>query len=400
MSSLLRGVFVVGAKRTAFGAFGGRLKDVGSVEMAEITMRAALAQAKLSPEQVDSVTVGNVIQISQRNGPYIARHAALRAGVRIEVPALTVNRLCGSGLQSVVTAAQDICLRDSDIALASSSESMSQAPFVVRGARFGVKFSQAPDLECSIWTTLTDHNANIAMGMTAEKLSERYQLTREQCDQFALSSQQRWAAAQKAGRFADEIVPVEQKGRRGKVDVFDVDEHPKPETTLEGLAKLPTVFKKDGTVTAGSASGVCDGAATLVLASEESVTKLNLKPLARVVGYSVVGCEPTEMGIGPVGAIQRLCERTGVSLSNVDVIEVNEAFAAQFLAVQKQLNLDPSKTNVNGGAIALGHPIGASGGRILANLSYELFNGRAKTAIGSACIGGGQGIAVMLEKVN
>lgn len=271
----------------------------------------------------------------------------------------------------------------------------------IRNARFGVRFSQSPNMECSIWSTLTDHHVKIPMGLTAENLSEKYGLTREDCDRFSLLSQQRWAKANADGKFKDEIVPVPIKNRKtGGFDAFEVDEHPKPKTTMENLAKLPTVFKKNGTVTAGSASGVCDGSAAILLASEQATTKHNLTPLARVVGYSIVGCDPAIMGIGPVGAIRQLCDKTGVSLDKIDVVEVNEAFAAQFLAVQKELGLNPDKTNINGGAIALGHPIGASGGRILANLTYELYNTKKKYAVGSACIGGGQGIAIMLEKVN
>ena len=274
-------------------------------------------------------------------------------------------------------------------------------PVRYSNARFGVRFSKTPDMECSIWSTLTDHHANIAMGMTAEKLASLYQITRQESDEFSFQSQQRWAKAQQKGKFKDEIIPIPFKNRKtGLEELFEVDEHPKPKTTLEGLNKLPPVFKKDGVITAGSASGVCDGSAAIILPAEDAVNKNDLKPLARIVGYSVVGCAPDIMGIGPVAAIRNLCDRTGILLNQIDVIEVNEAFAAQFLAVSKELGLDPAKTNVNGGAIALGHPIGASGGRILANLTYELNNTNKKYAIGAACIGGGQGIAILLEKVN
>jgi acetyl-CoA acyltransferase 2 len=313
---------------------------------------------------------------------------------------LTVNRLCGSGFQAVVTAAQDICLRDAEIALAAASENMSQTPFLLRDARFGVRFSQTPGLECALWATLTDHHIKTPMGVTAENLAEKYKLTREECDAFAIKSQQNWKRALDEGRFKAEMVGIPFKNRKtGKEEIFEVDEHPKPATTMEMLAKLPTVFKKGGTVTAGNASGVCDGAGAIVLASEDAVAKNSLKPLARIVGYSVVGCDPSIMGIGPAPAIKQLLERTGVSLDQIDVIEVNEAFAPQFLAVQKELGLNPDKTNVNGGAIALGHPVGASGGRITANLVHELRRTGGRYAIGSACIGGGQGIAILLENV-
>lgn len=321
-------------------------------------------------------------------------------GVRLSTPCLTVNRLCGSGFQSVVTAANDICLRDSEVALAAASENMSQTPFLQRGSRFGVKFSQTPQIECALWSTLTDIHIKTPMGVTAENLAEKYNISREECDQFALKSQLNWARAAQEGRFKEEMVPIIFKNRKtGQDEPFELDEAVRPKTTMESLGKLPTVFKKGGTVTAGNASGVCDGAAAIVLASEDAVTKNKLKPLARIVGYSVVGCDPKIMGIGPAPAIKMLLERHGLSVADLDVVEVNEAFAPQFLAVQKEVGLNPEKTNVNGGAIALGHPIGASGGRIVANLVHELKRINGKYAIGSACIGGGQGIAVLIENV-
>ena len=400
MTSLLRGVFVVGARRTAFGSYGGRLKDTSAVELCEAASKAALTSAKVDPKIIDSVTCGSIIQVSCKEGPFIARVVGLRIGIRQDVPCLTVNRLCGSGFQAVVTATQDICLRESEIALACSTENMSQTPFLVRNARFGVKFSQAPVMECGLWETLTDHHIKTPMGITAENLAEKYKITREEADTFALKSQMNWKRAQDEGRFKAEMVPLSFKNKKtGKEEIFEVDEHPKPNTSMDSLSKLAPAFKKGGTVTAGNASGVNDGAAAVLLASEDAVKKHNLTPLARIVGYSVVGCDPHIMGIGPAGAIRQLCEKTGVKLNQVDVIEINEAFAAQFLACQKELGLDPEKTNVNGGAIALGHPVGASGGRITANLTHELRRTGKKYAIGSACIGGGQGIAVLLENV-
>ncbi|KAI7693997.1 hypothetical protein SSS_02682 [Sarcoptes scabiei] len=354
MSSLVRGVFIVGCKRTAFGTFGGKIKDIGSIDMGKIAAQAALVQAKVDPTLIESVVVGNIIQDSQKNGPYISRHIALNLGVKLETPCLTVNRLCGSGFQAAINSAQDIVLRDAEISLAIGTESMSQAPFVLRNARFGVKFSQAPETECALWSALTDWHVKLPMGITAENLAVKYNITREECDKFAMTTQQRWGEANKSGKFKEEIVPIPLK-IKGKEVMFDVDEHPRPDVTMEQLAKLPTVFKKDGVVTAGNASGVNDGAGALVLASEDAIKKHSLTPLARIVGYSTVGVDPTIMGIGPVPSIRKVLENNNLSLNQIDVIEVNEAFASQFLAVAKELSLNLDKTNVNGGAIAVGH---------------------------------------------
>lgn len=398
MTALLRGVFVVGAKRTPFGTFGGRLKDVSATQLAVSAGKAALEQAKVAPELVDSVTVGNVNQSSSKDGPYISRHVALHCGMPHKVPCLTINRLCGSGFQAAVTGSQEICLREAEIVLSAGSENMSMSPYIVRNIRFGTKLGVDVQMEDALWATLQDTYVNLPMAITAENLAEKYKISREECDQFALQSQTRWKKAQDKGKFKDEIVPLTVKVK-GKEEVFDFDEHAKPKSTIEALANLKPVFKKDGTVTAGNASGICDGAGAVVLASEDAVKNHGLSPLARIVGYSYVGCDPAIMGIGPAGAIRKLCDQTGIKLQDVDLVDVNEAFAAQFLAVQKELQLDPSKTNVNGGAIALGHPVGASGARIIANLVYELRSQKKKYAIGSACIGGGQGIAVMLENI-
>jgi len=397
MACLSRGVFIVGAKRTPFGTFGGRLKDVDSIELGRIAAKAALDQANLTPDQVDSVICGNVNQASSKNGPYIARHIGLKLGIKVETPCLTVNRLCGSGFQSVVTGSQEISLDDADIVLALGSENMSQSPFVQRNCRFGVKFTQTPVVECSLWTTLTDWHINTPMGVTAENLAKQYGLTRKEVDEFALLSQTRWKEANAKGRFSDEMAEVKLIERK-KETVMNVDEHPQ-ETTMESLGKLRPSFDKEGVSTAGNSSGIGDGAGAIVLASEDSISKLNLKPLARVAGYSVVGCDPNIMGIGPVSAIRRVCDANGLSLEkDIGLVDVNEAFSAQFLSVAKELKLDMSKTNVNGGAIALAHPVGASGSRIIANLVYEMTRRKVKHAIGAACIGGGQGIAVLLER--
>lgn len=393
--ALLRGVFIVAAKRTPFGAFGGLLKDFTAVDLTEFAARAALAAGKVPPETIDSVIVGNVIQ-SSSDAAYLARNVGLRVGIPKETVALTLNRLCGSGFQSIVSGCQDICVKDAEVVLCGGTENMSETPFCVRNARFGTKLGSDLKLEDVLWTSLTDPHVKLAMGITAENLAEKYKITREDSDKYALQSQQRWKAANDAGSFNNEMAPIEVKTKKGKQTV-QVDEHPHPQTTLEKLNKLPPVFKKEGTVTAGNSSGIADGAGVVIIASEDAVKKHNFTPLARVVGYFVSGCEPSIMGIGPVSAINGALKKTGLSLKDMDLVEVNEAFAPQYLAVEKCLDLDPSKTNVNGGAIAMGHPLGASGTRIIAHLAYELRRRGGKYAVGSACIGGGQGIAVIIQ---
>lgn len=390
---------MVGAKRTPFGTFGGKLKNTDSIELGRIASVAALQQANVDPSLIDSVIVGNVNQVSSKNGPYISRHIGLKVGIKIETPCLTINRLCGSGFQSVVNGSQEVCLDDSKIVLCIGTENMSQSPFVQRECRFGVPFTKAPIIECSLWSTLTDWHINTPMGVTSENLAKKYNLTRKEVDEYALTSQTRWKEANKAGRFKSEMAPIKLT-IRGKEHVFDTDEHPQ-ETTMESLGKLRASFEKEGVSTAGNSSGIGDGAGAILLASEDSVNQHKLKPLARIVGYSIVGCEPSIMGIGPVNAIKKVCEANGLSLEkDIGLVDINEAFSAQFLSVVKELKLDLSKTNVNGGAIALSHPVGASGSRILANLVYEMANRKVKYAVGSACIGGGQGIAVLLEKLD
>nr|XP_060617231.1 3-ketoacyl-CoA thiolase, mitochondrial [Anolis sagrei ordinatus] len=393
--ALLRGVFIVSAKRTPFGAYGGLFKDFTATDLAEIAARSALSAGKVSPEIVDSVIVGNVMQ-SAADTIYLARHVGLRVGVPVPVPALTVNRLCGSGFQSIVNGCQEICLKESEIVLCGGTENMSQSPYAVRNARFGTKLGVDLKLEDTLWAGLTDPHIKTPMGGTAENLAVQNNITREQCDQYALKTQKRWKAAHEAGYFKAEMAPIEVKTKKGKQSV-EMDEHPRPDVTLEQLAKLPLVFKKDGTVTAGNASGVCDGAGAVILASEDAVQKHNLTPLARIVAYHASGCDPNIMGIGPVFAIKEALKKAGLSLKDMDLVEVNEAFAPQYLAVEKVLGLDPEKTNVDGGAIALGHPLAASGSRITAHLTHELRRRGGKYAVGSACIGGGQGIAVIIQ---
>jgi acetyl-CoA acyltransferase 2 len=394
---LARTLYVVAAKRTAFGTFGGKLKDLTATDLGVVAAKAALEAGGVKPELVDHVVFGNVAQTS-KDAIYHARHVGLRAGVPIEKPALTVNRLCGSGFQAVVNGAQEILLGDAEIVLVGGAENMSQAPYAVRNARWGTRLGANLEMEDTLWSSLTDPYCGCAMAITAENLAVEYGITREQADEYGLRSQQAWGAAHAAGVFKAEIAPVELKGRKGP-ESFEVDEHARPDATLEGMAKLPTVFKKDGTVTAGNASGICDGAAALVLASEEAVKAHGLTPLARLVQWNVAGVDPKIMGIGPVPAIKGALDRAGLTLSQVDLVEINEAFAPQYLACERALELDRSKTNVNGGAIALGHPLGASGARITGHLVHELRRTGKTYAVGSACIGGGQGIAVVLERV-
>ncbi|MCA9707928.1 MAG: acetyl-CoA C-acetyltransferase [Myxococcales bacterium] len=395
--TLSRDVFIVAAKRTPFGTFGGKLKDHSAIELGVIAAKAALAAGNVDPETVDHVVVGNVAQTSA-DALYMARHVGLKAGVPIPVPALTVNRLCGSGFQAIVNGAQEILLGDAEIVLTGGTESMSQAPYAARGIRFGVRLGKSPELEDTLWSSLYDPHAGCAMANTAENLAAKFEISREACDEYGLRSQKTWAAAHEAGRFAQELAPIEIKGRKG-VEVFDTDEHARPDSSLEKMAKLPPVFKKDGVVTAGNASGICDGAGAVVIASGEAVRKHGLTPLARIVQWHVAGVEPTLMGIGPVPAIRGALERSGLGLDAMDLVEINEAFAPQYLACEKELGLDRDKVNVDGGAIALGHPLAASGARIMAHLTHELRRRKGRHAVGSACIGGGQGIAIVIEAV-
>src|SRR5262245_20941283 len=395
MSEKRRDVVILSARRTAFGTFGGALKDHSANDLGVAATKAALAQSGVSAEEVGHVVFGNVAQTST-DAIYLARHVGLRAGLPQAVPAVTVNRLCGSGFEAVTQAAQLIQLGETDVVLAGGTESMSQSPHIVRGARWGYPLGKAPPLEDYLWAALTDSYVNLPMALTAENLAQKYGLTREQCDEYARRSQQAWAAGREAGRFKAEIAPLELATKKGPVQ-FSVDEHPRPQTTPEALAKLQPVFKKDGVVTAGNASGICDGAAALVLAGRDAADRRGLAPLARVLGWAAVGCDPKIMGIGPAPAIRRCLEKTGMKLEQMDLIEVNEAFAPQYLAVEKELGLPREKTNVDGGAIAVGHPLAASGARITAHLVHELRRRKARFGMGSACIGGGQGIAVLVE---
>lgn len=390
-------VYIIDGARTAFTAFGGSFAGVDAVQLGTATAVEALKRSRVKPEQIDHIVYGGVITTGA-NSAYLARHIGLYAGVPQEVPALTQNRLCGSGMQSVVTAAQQILLGEANAVLAGGAENMSQSPYANFDQRFGgAKIGDLKFIDM-LSATLTDQYTGHGMGMTAEKLAEKYNISREEQDEFALLSHARAAAARDAGKFKKEIVPVTVKTRKGEL-IIDTDEHIKDGGTTESLAKLRPAFKKDGTVTAANASGINDGAASVVVASEQFVQDNGLKPIARIVSWGVAGVDPTVMGIGPVPALKQALERANLSIEDLDVVEVNEAFAAQYLAVEKALGLDREKTNVNGGAIALGHPVGASGTRVIITAAYELKRRRGKYAAASLCIGGGQGIALIIEAV-
>ncbi|HET9451932.1 MAG TPA: acetyl-CoA C-acetyltransferase, partial [Aggregicoccus sp.] len=387
-------IYFLSGKRTPFGTYGGSLKDLSATELAVESARAALAQAKVAPEDVGHVVYGNVVQTSA-DAIYLPRHVGLKVGVPVPVPALGVNRLCGSGFQAFVTAAEQMLTGQAECVLAGGTESMSQAPHVIRGARWGLPLGKG-GLEDMLWSALTDSYTGQAMALTAEQLAVDYSLSQDDVDAYAVLTQKRFAAAQEAGRFSDELSPVTLKGKKGDT-VFARDEHNRPETTEQSLKKLPKVFKKDGVVHAGAASGICDGAGSMVMATRSFAEKRGLSPLGRLVNWGISGCDPRIMGIGPAPAIRQLLERAGCKLSDVALFEVNEAFAPQYLAVEKELGLPRDATNVNGGAIAVGHPLGASGARLTMTLLYELKRRGARYGIASACIGGGQGIAVLVE---
>ena len=390
-------VFLSGV-RTPFGTFGGTLKDFSAIDLAAEAAKVAIERSGLAAGDLDHAVFGNALQTSA-DAIYFARHVGLKAGLPIEVPALTVNRLCGSGFEAITQGAQQILLGDSRAVLCGGGESMSQAPHVLRGARWGLRLGPATALEDLLWESLKDPMCGFSMAETAENLAEKYQLTRAEVDGYALRSQQAAKAAWDSGVFEDEVIGYPVKDRKTKQMVpFRADEHMRPETTAEGLAKLAPYFKKDGLVTAGNASGICDGGAAVVIASEGFAKEKGLKPIGRLVGWAVAGVEPKYMGIGPAPAIRKLMQKTGLaSFDQVDLIEVNEAFSPQYVAVEKELGLPRAKTNVHGGAIAIGHPLAASGTRITLHLLHALRRSGGKLGIGSACIGGGQGIAVLVE---
>ena len=382
-------IVILAGARTPFGRFGGALKDLTATDLGVFAAQAAILRARISPQDIDHVIFGNGLQTSS-DAIYLARHIGLRAGIPQSTPALTLNRLCGSGFQSIITGAQMLLLGEADFVLAGGTENMSQAPHVIRGARWGMPLGQGK-LEDSLWSALYDPYCDLSMAYTAENLAAKYGITRDEADEFAYQSQMRTKLARESGRLNEEIVPID--------GVSQSDEHPRPETTREGLAALKPAFKKDGIVTAGNASGICDGAAAVILTTEAKATEFRLTPLVRIVSWGITGCEPSIMGIGPVSAIQAALKRAHFSLDQMDLIEVNEAFAAQYLAVEKNLGLIRERVNVNGGAIACGHPLGATGTRITLTLMNELRRRGACYGIGSACIGGGQGIALLIENL-
>jgi len=389
-------VFVIGGARTPMTDYVGALKDVSALELGAIAARGAFSKTGVKPEWIDHAVFGNVLQTSS-DAIYGARHVALKAGVPVDVPALTVNRLCGSGVQSVVSGAQMILLGEASVVLAGGMENMSQAPHVIRGLRSGLKLGQGK-LEDYLWEALLDPYCGCTMAMTAENCAAKYGISREAQDAFALRSQRLADQAWREGRFSDEVVPVEIKTRKG-VQLVDRDDHMRPETTLDVLAKLPPAFKKDGTVTAGNASGIVDGGAALILASGEAVERYGLKPIGRLIEWAATGVEPTLMGMGPAPATRKALARAGLTLDQIDLIEVNEAFAGQYLAVEKELGLDRERVNVNGGAIAMGHPLGMSGTRLLLTVLLELRRRGKTRGLATACIGGGQGIAAIVEAI-
>jgi acetyl-CoA acyltransferase 2 len=389
-------VFILGGKRTPMGEYVGALKDISAIELGAIAARGALAATGVAADEIDHTVMGNALQTSG-DAIYGARHVALKAGVPFDRPALTVNRLCGSGIQSIVSGAQMIQLGEANTCLVGGMESMSQAPHVIRGARSGFALGQGK-LEDSLMVALLDTYCNTPMAGTAENLARKFEIQRDDQDKYALRSQQEAKRALDAGVFADEIVPVEIKTRKGTT-LFEQDDHLRPDTTLDGLSKLRPAFSKDGFVTAGNASGIVDGAAALIIANEDYVKSKNVSPLGRIVSWAYAGVEPEIMGIGPVPATRKALEKAGLELSEMDLIEVNEAFAAQYLAVEQELGLDREITNVNGGAIALGHPLGATGTRLVLTLLHELRRRGGRYGLATACIGGGQGIAIICERV-
>jgi len=393
----MRDVVIASGARTAIGSFGGALRDVPAVELGGIVIREVLKRAKIRQDKVDRVIMGNAIQAGERPNP--ARQAAARADISQYTPAVTVNVLCGSGMEAVISATQAIRAGDAEIVVAGGMENMSQAPFVMPTTRWGHKMGHMQVLDTMLHDALLCAYDGLHMGVTAENVAERFKISRAEQDAFAARSQQKAEAAINAGRFKDEIVPVEIPQRRGDPIIFDTDEFPRSGTTVEALAKLKPAFKKDGTITPGNSSGINDGAAALLVMSAEKALKMGIRPLARIVSYDCQGCEPELMGTGPIYAVRSAVAKVSAELGKkIELVEINEAFAAQALACQKELHLDPDIVNVNGGAVALGHPIGCSGARILVTLLYEMQKRNAGVGLASLCVGGGMGFAMILER--
>ncbi|MDI6813996.1 MAG: acetyl-CoA C-acetyltransferase [Desulfitobacteriaceae bacterium] len=392
----MMGVVIVSAVRTPVGAFNGALSQIPAVELGALVIKEAMQRAGIAPEQVDEVIMGNVLQGALGQNP--ARQAAIKAGVPQEVPAWTLNKVCGSGLKAVVAAAQAILAGDADIIVAGGMENMSLAPYALPKARNGYRMGNDVLVDTMVQDGLTDAFHQIHMGITAENIAEEFGISRQMQDEYAVQSQNRAEKAIKAGVFQDEIVPVVIPQRKGEPRIISQDEFPRFGTTKEGMASLRPAFKKEGTVTAGNASGINDGAAAVVVMSEKKAEELGLKPVASLLSWASAGVDPKIMGTGPIPATRKALSKAGLTIEDIDVVEANEAFASQTLEVSKELNLDPEKTNVNGGAIAIGHPVGASGTRILVTLLYELQRSQGQRGLATLCIGGGQGIAMVVER--
>ena len=389
-------VVIVAGARTPMARYTGAFSDISAIELAAVASKEAIRRSGVDPGEFDHAIFGNVIQTSA-DALYGARHVGLKAGLRVETPAVTVNRLCGSGIEAIAQAAQRLLLDEANMVLAGGMENMTQAPFVIRGLRNGLRLGGGA-LEDSLMAGLTDTYCGLPMALTAEKLAEQYGITRKDADAYALRSQQAAEAAYKTCRMKEELTPVEVKQGK-KTMVMSEDDHRRPETTMEILEKLPPSFKKDGIVTAGNASGIVDGAAAVVVTREKTAKERGLKPLGRIVAWAAAGVDPNIMGIGPVPSTQKVLKAAGMTLEQMDRIEVNEAFSAQYLAVEKALGLNRDKTNVNGGAIALGHPLGATGARLVITLLNELRRHGLRYGLATACIGGGQGIAMIVEAI-
>jgi len=392
----MKSVFLAGAVRTPIGRFGGSLKDWSAADLGVAVAKESLRRAAVQPDQLDDSIWGCARQAG--GGPNVARQITFRAGVPDRVPAFTVNQACGSGLRAIILSAEKIMLGRADVMLAGGTESMSRVPYFADGARWGVRMGHVDLVDGMYRDGFNDPLSGMVMGETAEKLAGQYEISRDEQDEYALRSQQRAAAATAAGKFSDEVVPLEIKGRKGEVTSFITDEHVRGDTKMESLRKLAPVFSKDGTVTAGNSSGITDGAAAMVVMSESALQSSGAEPLARIVDYEIAGVAPDIMGIGPVPATRALLERQKLKLSDIDLIELNEAFAAQVIACDRELQIDPERLNVNGGAIALGHPIGCTGVRITTTLLYEMKRRKAKRGIATLCISGGMGITLLLER--
>ncbi len=394
---MTKNIVIAGAVRTPIGKFGGALKSLSAADLGVAAARGALEKSGVPAAAVEEVIIGNARQAGVR--PNVARQISYRAGLGESVPAYTINKACGSSLKAILNAYGAVALGDAEAVLAGGTESMSNTPYLLLDARWGQKLGSSDVVDGMYRDGFLCPLCGQLMGETAETLADRHRISREESDRYALESQQRCERARKEGRFLSEIVPIEVKGRKGDVERFSTDEHPRDGATLEGLQKLAPVFRKDGTVHAGNSSGITDGAAAVVVLSEEKAMRLGVEPMARIAGYASAGVDPAVMGIGPVPAVRKLLEKTGLRLDDIDLIELNEAFAAQVIACQRELGFDSERLNVNGGAIALGHPIGATGARIVVTLAHEMFRRRARRGIATLCISGGMGLALLLESL-